>query len=378
VVVSAGDGNARPIWTRDGSRLVFLSKRSGTSGLWSIPVRNGKANGTAELVRPNMSDVQPLGFTNTGTFLYIQAVANQNVFVEALDPAKGKSEGSPDKAVNAYIGANTNPSWSPDGKSIAYISRRSEPSNQSSTATLVIRSIETGQEKTISTLFRNAGQPNWFPDGQSILQTGRNAQNVTCFYKVDLRTGVVQELVNTGSGMPQYSALSADGKTVYTRHPEKFNMIAAFDLASGRRTDIILPGVEISQTITASPDGRKLAYAARAATVPHLYVTNTDGTDAHDLFATHPQTGFITGIAWTHDSHWLYYAIGDSGSIRGHTSQLWRVAVNGGTPEPTGLSASTVGAIALNPNDTRLVFGGGELTKSEYWALDNLDRTWKR
>ncbi len=379
VVVSASGDNSSPIWTRDGSRIVFLSTRSGAEGLWSIPVRDGKADGPAELVRPSMGGIRPLGFSNTGSFLYVQKLGNQNVFVQTLDPVTGKAEGDASKIVDTYVGANTNPSWSPDGTSIAYISRRAEATDQTSPATLVVRSLETGKETTIPTTFTGPGQPRWFADGQTILQVARNNQNTTCFYTVDLKTRAVRELVNTGSGLPPGNALSPDGKTVYVRHPQKPDTIAGFDLATGRLMDTNGPAVEGPfLSVAVSPDGDRLAYPARGASDLRLYVTKTDGSDAHDLFAGYPQKGYVTALAWTPDNQSIYFVLSDGANVSGHGSQLWRVSANGGAPEYTGLSASTMGAIALNRDGTRLVFGGGELVTSEYWALDNLERAWRR
>lgn len=379
VVVGGPGDNALPVWTRDGSRLVFVSKRSGTAALWSIPVREGKADGPAELVRPNMAAIRPLGFSNTGSFLYVQQLGNQNVFVQQLDRTSGKAVGDPQTLVDTYVGANQSPSWSPDGKSIAYISRRVEPTNQNSPATLIIRSVESGQETAIPTTFTYPGQPHWFPDGQSILQVARNNQNTTCFFKVEVRTGAVRELVNTGSGLPPGSALSPDGDTVYVRHPQKFDTIAAYDLATGLQT--VIPGPSLEgpfPAIAPSPDGRRLVYPARASSGNlRLHVVTHDGGNARDLFAAYPQKGYITGLAWTPDSQSIYVVLSDSASVRGYRSQLWRVRGDGGAPEFTGLSASTMRAISLNPDGTRLIFGGGELVRSEYWSLDNIDRAWR-
>jgi Tol biopolymer transport system component len=44
--------NASPIWSRDGSQLVFKSNRSGSFGIWSVPVRDGHGDGTATRLRP--------------------------------------------------------------------------------------------------------------------------------------------------------------------------------------------------------------------------------------------------------------------------------------------------------------------------------------
>ena len=378
VIVPAFGNNASPVWTRDGLRVVFVSDRAGTPGLWSVAVQDGKANGPTELVRPNMAGVRPVGFSSAGPFLYVQEVGNQNVFVQALDPVTGKVEGDSARLVDTYVGANTNPSWSPDGKTVAYISRRTEPANDTSPATLVIRSVDTGQETAIPTTFTYPGQPMWLPDGRTIVQPARNNQNNTSLYSVDVRTGTVHELVNTGAGLPPGAALAPSGATAYVRDPEKVNAIAAFDLASSRRMEVRGAAVEGPfLTLAVSPDGKHLAYPAKGSEALHLYVANIDGSDPHDLFGDRPQNGFVTGLAWTADSQWIYFVLSDGASLRGHGSQLWRIAAKGGTPQYTGRAASTMGAISLNREGTRLVFGAGELSLSEYWMLENLQRTWK-
>ena len=355
-----------------------MSKRSGTSGLWSIPVRDGKATGPAELVRPNLAGIRPLGFTSAGAFLYVQELGNQSVFTQNLDPRTGRAEGSRSRLVDTYVGANTNPSWSPDGESVAYISRRARATDQTSPATLVLRSIETGRETSIPTTFTFPGQPMWLADGQTIVQVARNNQNTTCIYTVNVNTGAVRQMINTGSALPPGNAISPDGKTVYVGHPQRRDAIAAYDLATGRLTDIPAPALEGPfLTLAASPDGKRLAYPATGPSGLHLYVTNTDGSESRDLFAAHPQKGYVTGMAWTPDNQWIHFVLSDSASVREHGSRLWRVPANGGAPEYLGLSATTVGAVALNRDGTQLVFGGGELRTSEYWALENLERTWK-
>lgn len=384
VLVNASGSNAAPVWTRDGAHVLFLSRRSGSFGLWAVPVRDGKPAGPVELVKPDTGSITPVGFTRTGSFLYTQAVGHQDVFAVQIDPASGKVRGNPVRLVDTYVGANRNPAWSPDGKSIAYLSRRSGSIDNTSPGTLVIQSLETGQEKTIPTAFTYGGQPMWFPDGQSILEGSRNSQNHTSFYKVDLKTGGVRELINMGTAAPPAMALSPDAKTVFAAPlDQKPGIVAAFDLATGHRTNIYAAANPIF-SIAASPDGSKVAFVAekRAGSgqrgPSHLYVTNPDGSNPRDLFAVHHQDANVTAIAWAPDSRSLYFVRSDDPSIgRPHESHLWRISANGETQEDTGFSDRNIGFIDFSRDGTRLAYGRGELAQAEYWSLDNLERMWK-
>jgi Tol biopolymer transport system component len=88
-VVSTLGVNESPLWTPDGGHIVFSSDRSGTSGLWSIPVREGKATGPASLVRADIGNVFPIGFTRSGTYYYRHEQRSEDVFVADLKSREG-------------------------------------------------------------------------------------------------------------------------------------------------------------------------------------------------------------------------------------------------------------------------------------------------
>jgi len=196
VAVPAPGVNASPIWTPDGTRLVFTSNRSGTVGLWSIAVRDGKAVGVAQLAKPDIGDIMPRGFTKSGSFYYMQRRDDVDVFSQELDRATGKLRGTPVRLADSYLGHNSNPVWSPDGESVAYFSSR----GPSLGTVLVIRSLKTKQERTFPVTFEFPGLPMWSPDGQRIIVGAQDRQWHVCLYGIDLKTGEVQEVLNTALG----------------------------------------------------------------------------------------------------------------------------------------------------------------------------------
>jgi len=371
IVVRAPGINASPAWTRDGGRLAFVSNRSGTMGIWTVAIKDGHSDGSPALLKADVGDGELVGFTATGTLLYNQRIGAQDVFAMDLDPALGTLRGPRGRLVDTFVGSNLNPSASPDGKLLTYLSQRFQGLSGRG-AQLVIRSLENGEERVMPTIFRGAGKPLWLPDGQGLIVLARNGQNHTTIYRVDLTRSRIVTLLDTGKTAPQLAALSPDGRTVYfssraTDTPYK-NQVMVYDLASGRRSDVAHEGT--SRDMAASPDGRSIAFVATETGTPpvraDLYVADADGGNVRSVLTASTPAEFPTALAWSADSRFIYF-------VRRGSGALWRVATAGGTPALVGeLSKDAVGTIDISADGRRVIYGAGGPPTIEVWALENL------
>ncbi|HSP66800.1 MAG TPA: hypothetical protein VLN48_03665, partial [Bryobacteraceae bacterium] len=82
-----GDMNRGPVWTPDGSHILFNSNRSGSFGLWSVPVRDGKRAGVPSLLRPETGSTGSIGISHSGRYYYSYQAGLSQVFVAEMDPA---------------------------------------------------------------------------------------------------------------------------------------------------------------------------------------------------------------------------------------------------------------------------------------------------
>ena len=372
IVVRAPGINASPVWTRDGGRLAFESNRSGTMGIWSVAVKDGHSDGAPALLKADVGDGELVGFTATGALLYNQRIGAQDVFAMDLDPVLGTLRGTRTRLVDTFVGSNTNPSASPDGTSLAYFSLRSQGVSRSR-PDLVIRSLKTGAERVVPAFFGYGGKPVWLPDGQGLIVAGRNGQNFTTVYKVDLKSGEVVTLIDTGVTGRQSTAISADGRIVYfNQEDQEINHVVAQDLASGRRTVVSHAGN--SRAMAASPDGRSIAFVAAHTIIrpfrTDLHVADADGGNVRTVLTTitpsELPTAVPAAVAWSADSRFIYF-------VRQGTGSLWRVAAAGGTPTLVGeLSTDAVGTIDISVDGRRVIYGAGGPPTIEVWALENL------
>ena len=178
-----------PAWAPDGKRIVFASDRTGNLGAWVIQVAEGKPQGAAKLVKPDMGRIVPMGFTETGSYYYGLSTGMKDVYVATLDLKTGKLLTPSRKATQRFIGSNYAPAWSPDGQYLAYISQRGHSRFGQGSRIISIRSVKTGEERELSPNLNRLGHrmhlpwsPRW-----AFLSCQRSGQEKPLGYLPDRR-----------------------------------------------------------------------------------------------------------------------------------------------------------------------------------------------
>jgi serine/threonine-protein kinase len=361
-----------PVWTLDG-RVLFASDRSGAVDLWSVGVEAGFARDEPQIVHRNIGHTRLHGLTDTGSYFFELTVGAVDVY--DADFAGGGVK-NPRIVPTTFSGSNLGSVWSPDGRRLAYSSRRGLPFTRGST-TLVIRDVEKREEREITPAMNSFLPRSWLPDGRHILTTGVNPSGRWGNYQADVDTGrftpiVVSERssrdeeIGFGESMP-------DGRILYY-HGGRHAFVAR-NLQTGAEEqllDLRSEGVDLKGgSYKFAQDGQTLGFTA----FTHMGDTWTSsisfkvlgGGPRRDLAsAKAPVTVLFQD--WSPDGQSILFTRDEPGN--GQRS-LWRVSIHGGDPERLGLSMEGLRDVRVRPDGTKLTFTAG-WPRKELWVIENV------
>ena len=317
-VVAHSSQNVIMGWSPDGQYVLFASDRSGSVGLWALPVSDGKAVGTPTLVKADVSSSWSLGLTSTGAMYVWKYASPIYVQTSAIDLTGGKPISGP-ATFQRFITSRGRPAWSADGKYLAYQS--CDPLG-AGPCTLWIRSMETGQLRELKRKLRYFAFVQWSPDGRELLTRGRGLKGRdNGLYRIDVQTGDATLVVPPLSGdSPQWAA---DGKHLYYRRGSAVierNLASGAEREAGQLPNAGAPGIALS------PDNRYVAYHAdEPSGRESLFVVALgEGVPRPVLQVRAPER--LDRFQWTANGRALVVArqVGEAGRM-----ELWIANVNG-------------------------------------------------
>jgi Tol biopolymer transport system component len=181
-----------PRWSPDGRHIVFLSQRHGRRELWGVAVRDGKPAGEPFFIKEGDFDL--LNWTKHG-LAYQSTLLVQDIFTVSIDPDNLEVKDKPQQVEYAPTGGNVCPSWSPDGKHLAFVSF--DKSNDESK--IVVMSAEGGELQEYPNATKSKTplaihDLRWLPDGSGlslsdVIRSGK--EQTLC--QLDLQTGKWKE-----------------------------------------------------------------------------------------------------------------------------------------------------------------------------------------
>ena len=170
------------------------------------------------------------------------------------------------------------PSWSPDGKKVAYVSFEDRK------PVIYVHELSTGRRIALSNQKGNNSAPGWSPDGRK-LAISLSKDGNTQIYGINADGSGLHRLTrgNTIDTEPQYSP---DGRFIYFTsdrggNPQIYRMSAEGEQVDGAKRVSFKQGFVTSPRI--SPDGKYLAYIANVGGAFRLYIMNLATGDTQAL-----------------------------------------------------------------------------------------------
>ncbi len=352
-------------WAPGGNHILFASDRMGTLDAWVVPVADGKPQGPPRLVKQDLGRIQPMGFAANGSYYYGLKTGLRDVQVAEIDLQAGNLVVPPAPAADRFVGSNRAPDWSPDGRHLAYISKRDAGPNPAGGRIICIRALETGEVRELSTGLRAMYRLGWFPDGRALWVTEYGRAGGPDLFRIDAQTGKADLLHRNVAE----AAVSPDGEMVYYWRFEQSTKqypIFARNLKTGDEKELYR-GQRVGN-LALSPDGRDLAAVEmdRGTGSAALILLPVAGGQPRRRISVPPRSS----IAWMPEGRHLIFT-GPGG--------FWRTPREGGeahrllgVEQLAGMREllESFSDLRIHADGRRIAFSGGR-HRGEVWVMEN-------
>ena len=409
-----------PTWSPDGSLLAFASDRGGNFDIYARRVEGGQdvnvTNDPSQDYQPAFSpDGKWLAFISTGTsrtgMIKIGATFGLEFRTQGGDLWLAPALGG--QARRLAVDANF-PTWSPDGRRIAYISgpedHRSimEIGTESGTPSPLLPSTESNSEivrlqyspngkwlsfETVEgrvlLLPGNGGASRelvdatshvWDPAGEHLYYLNRDPMGGTRlqFVEIDQNSGTVRASPGTlglVTGILRHLAISGDGRDLAVSELEGSLNLTRLPLSVGGETpagpeEILREGQVIDRYPSFSPDGRRIAFGSDRLGPEQIWILDLATKQQRPLELPGKDLGANLPY-WSPDGRQLTL----TRSFQGGTQSLWIVAVDGSHAEEILPPAPDQSAGPFSPDGKEIIYTTKSGEFLQLFAFDLAGRT---
>ena len=376
-----------PLWSHDGSAVVFASDRGGTMGAWAVPVAEGKAAGEPRLLEGKMGRFLPMGLTRDGGYYYGLRAGATEVYSGRMNPATAKLKGIPQRASGRFPGTNSSPAWSSDGNRLSYFSSRGSENYGQQQRVITIRDVITGQEHDLTPKLAHLERLDWSPDGRVLLVGGSDRRNRGGLYTVGAESSATKLVVHDpATGFRGLEGRwSADGKAIYYVKHTGASSSQIRELRVDDGLDRLVLGTNRETRQGQKRQGEERQGENKQGRISHLspsrdgsrlaFIRGNPGEGDAVLYSLQMEERklqrFVTAnavqsINWGPKDQRLLIGISTT-----YGPALWNIPVEGGAANKIKLPGAWNADLHIHPDGEQLTFTVGR-SQTEVWVIDNL------
>lgn len=224
-------------------------------------------------------------------------------------------DGSQVRPVSRNGSINLSPSFSPDGRSLAWTSyKKANPD-------IHVKDLPTGRTRVVSNIRGVNTSPAFSPDGKTIAVARTSSGGDTDIFLLDARTGAQIDQLTRGGGIDVSPDFSPDGRhVVFSSERSGGSQIYTVDLQTKELKRVTFNG-DFNTDPVFSPDGTRIAFIGRNEGGFDVYVCGLDGKDLQRLTQ---DMGDNEDPSWSPDGMYLVFS-----STRSGRSELWMSTADG-------------------------------------------------
>jgi Tol biopolymer transport system component len=417
-----------PFWSADGKFIVFVSDRSKVEDLWAVPMAGADAAGEPIRIQANLGKNRvPTDLTPSGalTFYVTSPLARpSDLFVLPVDPKTGEARGQ-FRPFAKFPADGMFARWSPDGKWIAYTSRKGNIQLPNA----YVSAGGDSEEIEIPARGYWIGNVEWARDGKHLLFPGwSNDDRRVGIFRISLEDRTIKPVQPPGepygtngkgayinlrwlplAGQFMLGRLGDNDVEIYTMDPtgSKLELAAAktgtsgwnipspdgcyvIGIVYGEKKIILLSLKDGTNRFLCnlppegwpmfawSPDGSQFVWnEGRQLKIQSV----SDGTTRVLVDAGEAKkiVGGLAGTpntAWSPDGTKIAYIVRDSAAESSAPSELWVVEIAGGATRKIAVAPAShpeLTNVVWHPSGLMILANGnsGAKTAWEHWVMEN-------
>ena len=350
-------GGWSPSWSPDGQHLVFLSRRDGNEEIYVMELRQAGSDGdgsdgdwvagedwvagTIRLRRLTaVGGVFPSWSPDGRHIAFVSDRAgNEEIYVMG-------SDGSNPRNLTDHSDDDGSPSWSPDGRHIAFVSDRA--GNEE----IYVMGSDGSNPRNLTDHSDDDGSPSWSPDGRHIAFVSDRAGNEE-IYVMGSDGSNPRNLTDHSDddGSPSWSPDGRHIAFVSDRAGNREIYVMGSDGSNPRRlTDHSYSDWDPSW----SPDGRHIAFVSKRGRAgdEEIYVMGSDGSNPRRL-TSYWELNNVRYLSWSPDGrHIAFVSDPDVGN-----REIYVMGSDGSNPRR--LTAAGGWSPSWSPNGQHIAFVSG-------------------